>query len=339
MSNFLIDEDTGLLAAEFVLGTLDAEERANAQGLLKTDHSFIAMVRIWERRFGELHLMVEPVEPDPAILGRIRAKMGVSTTSEPVPLGMPATEALATAAGVSRPQEAANTPVPAGAQEEAKPAIEVPAATTELPRAEASPDAAAAGSPESKIAEAPAFDIVSAALAAIPTGESLILEPVANPEGEPAEKKSEAEPTEKKPEAEPVAKVAETETPALPGAVPPPVVLPAAVQPPPSPPPLSAPRPPDKAQERVVPARTADRRRDVAIDVVRSRGRWRAFGIFMAAVLVAFAGLLAAWRFLPDQLPFPLQPSEVLMSLGIEPVHSASQAPRPPAPPESQFDE
>ena len=58
MSNFLIDEDTGLLAAEFVLGTLDSEERANAQSLLRTDHGFIAMVRIWERRFGELHFLV-----------------------------------------------------------------------------------------------------------------------------------------------------------------------------------------------------------------------------------------------------------------------------------------
>ena len=75
MSNFLIDEDTDLLAAEFVLGTLDSEERANAQSLLRTDHGFIAMVRIWERRFGELHLMVEPVEPDAKILQRIKAKI------------------------------------------------------------------------------------------------------------------------------------------------------------------------------------------------------------------------------------------------------------------------
>jgi hypothetical protein len=75
MSNFLIDEDTDLLAAEFVLGTLDSEERANAQSLLRMDHGFIAMVRIWERRFGELHLMVEPVEPDPKLFQRIKAKI------------------------------------------------------------------------------------------------------------------------------------------------------------------------------------------------------------------------------------------------------------------------
>ena len=85
MSNFLIDEDTDLLAAEFVLGTLDSEERANAQTLLRTDHGFIAMVRIWERRFGELHLMVEPVEPDAKILQRIKAKIAELPPREPTP--------------------------------------------------------------------------------------------------------------------------------------------------------------------------------------------------------------------------------------------------------------
>src|ERR1700680_2736526 len=88
MPNFLIDEDTDLLAAEFVLGTLDAQERTNAQSLLRTDHGFIAMVRIWERRFGELHLMVEPVEPDAKILQRIKAKIA-EISGERAPDGKP----------------------------------------------------------------------------------------------------------------------------------------------------------------------------------------------------------------------------------------------------------
>jgi len=83
MPNFLIDEDTDLLAAEFVLGTLDAEERANAQSLLRIDHAFIAMVRIWERRVSELHLMVEPVDPDAKILERIKAKLAQTPQNEP----------------------------------------------------------------------------------------------------------------------------------------------------------------------------------------------------------------------------------------------------------------
>src|SRR5260370_13073756 len=92
MPDFLIDEETDLLAAEFVLGTLDSEERANALSLLRTDHGFIAMVRIWERRFGELHLMVEPVEPDAKIFQRIKAKIAEFSPAGPAPHGEPPAE-------------------------------------------------------------------------------------------------------------------------------------------------------------------------------------------------------------------------------------------------------
>jgi hypothetical protein len=63
------------LAAEYVLGTLDAEERARARTLLEADETFAAKVELWERRFGDLHLMVEPVEPDSGVWARIKAKM------------------------------------------------------------------------------------------------------------------------------------------------------------------------------------------------------------------------------------------------------------------------
>jgi anti-sigma-K factor RskA len=62
------------LAAEYVLGTLDSHERALARTLL-TDEAFAAKVRRWERRLGELHLMVEPVEPDAKIWPRIKGRM------------------------------------------------------------------------------------------------------------------------------------------------------------------------------------------------------------------------------------------------------------------------
>src|SRR5258707_897333 len=63
------------LAAEYVLGSLDVEERAQARNLLEADPTFAAKVELWERRFGELHLMVEPVEPDSGIWARIKAKL------------------------------------------------------------------------------------------------------------------------------------------------------------------------------------------------------------------------------------------------------------------------
>src|SRR5262249_56719947 len=66
---------TDALAAEYVLGTLDFDERTQARTLLDADQAFAAKVELWERRFGELHLMVEPVEPEAKVWARIKAKM------------------------------------------------------------------------------------------------------------------------------------------------------------------------------------------------------------------------------------------------------------------------
>ena len=43
-------DEQELLAAEYVLGTLDAEERARARALVAMDPGFAAIVRAWERR-------------------------------------------------------------------------------------------------------------------------------------------------------------------------------------------------------------------------------------------------------------------------------------------------
>src|ERR1700686_2846969 len=206
MPNFLIDEDTDLLAAEFVLGTLDSEERANAQSLLRTDHGFIAMVRIWERRFGELHLMVEPVEPDAKILRRIRAKIAGIAPSEPAPESKP-------------PAEAMPSPEP--------PATGLPA-NAEMPEPV---DAATGG-------EAPQHPDVPAD-GTMPKPQDVPADAV-SAKGEP-EKPGEATPA-----AEPV--------------------TPAATEGQPSP----EPRSPESVAE--------PRRPEITINVIRSRGRWRAFG-------------------------------------------------------------
>jgi hypothetical protein len=73
--NMIGDGDMDALAAEYVLGTLDFDERSAAQSLLTEDVGFAAKVKVWERRLGELHLMVEPVEPEPDIWQRIKAKL------------------------------------------------------------------------------------------------------------------------------------------------------------------------------------------------------------------------------------------------------------------------
>jgi len=75
------DEDQELLAAEYVLGTLDADERAQAQALIGINPDFAAVVRYWERRLGELHLMVETVEPSDAVWERIKSSIAVPETA------------------------------------------------------------------------------------------------------------------------------------------------------------------------------------------------------------------------------------------------------------------
>lgn len=70
------DEDNEALAAEYVLGTLDADERAQAAALRLADPNFARMVDAWERRLGELNTMVVPVEPPPHVWNRISGQIG-----------------------------------------------------------------------------------------------------------------------------------------------------------------------------------------------------------------------------------------------------------------------
>jgi anti-sigma-K factor RskA len=66
--------DKEVLAAEYVLGTLGLAERVQVQQMIAADPVFAALVRDWERRLGELNVLVTPVEPPPAILDRIKAR-------------------------------------------------------------------------------------------------------------------------------------------------------------------------------------------------------------------------------------------------------------------------
>jgi anti-sigma-K factor RskA len=66
--------DKEVLAAEYVLGTLGLDERVQVQQMLASDPTFASIVRDWERRLGELNVLVTPVMPPPAILDRIKAR-------------------------------------------------------------------------------------------------------------------------------------------------------------------------------------------------------------------------------------------------------------------------
>jgi anti-sigma-K factor RskA len=154
-------EHTDALAAEYVLGTLDAGERAQARALLTVDPGFVAKVQFWERRLGELHTMVEPVEPEPGLWLRIKARM---TEPQAEPVSLPEPQNLepppaAVAADVA-PREAPSL-------EEIEATIAEATAALNADMAQAAPaEAPAAEAAEAAAAEALAAEVAAAEVAA-----------------------------------------------------------------------------------------------------------------------------------------------------------------------------
>ena len=73
------DEDHIAMAAEYVLGTLDGDERAQVETMMAVDPEFKLVVEQWERRLGELHAMVGAVEPADEVWSKIRTAVAAIT--------------------------------------------------------------------------------------------------------------------------------------------------------------------------------------------------------------------------------------------------------------------
>lgn len=86
-------EDHIALAAEYVLGTLDADERVQVETMMSIDPGFRAVVEAWEMKFGGLNQMVDPIEPPAELWDRIRVAAGLSQPQ--LPLGLPDVAAAA----------------------------------------------------------------------------------------------------------------------------------------------------------------------------------------------------------------------------------------------------
>lgn len=63
--------DLEALAAEYVLGTLDSDDRQNVRRRLQSDESFAQMVTMWEGYLAPIAKTVEPVEPPLELFLRI----------------------------------------------------------------------------------------------------------------------------------------------------------------------------------------------------------------------------------------------------------------------------
>ena len=79
-------EDHIALAAEYALGTLDADERAQAEAMMAVDTEYTGIVHAWEYRLGVLNQMVGSVEPRPIVWENIRAAVGHSGPQAPMAL-------------------------------------------------------------------------------------------------------------------------------------------------------------------------------------------------------------------------------------------------------------
>lgn len=81
-------EDHIVLAAEYALGTLDADERTQVETMMAVDTDFAAVVQAWEFRLGPLNQMVGLVEPSPIVWENIKFAIGRSGEAQ-APLALP----------------------------------------------------------------------------------------------------------------------------------------------------------------------------------------------------------------------------------------------------------
>jgi anti-sigma-K factor RskA len=77
--------DNDLLAAEYVLGSLEGEERRAAEHLLATDPEFARSVAAWQQRLTPLAAQVPPVAPPADLWRRIESSISPGTTADVLP--------------------------------------------------------------------------------------------------------------------------------------------------------------------------------------------------------------------------------------------------------------
>lgn len=68
-------DDREGLAAEYVLGTLPAEDRARAERMIASDAAFAAMVADWTTKLSPLNEGYAEVAPPPEVLARVEARL------------------------------------------------------------------------------------------------------------------------------------------------------------------------------------------------------------------------------------------------------------------------
>lgn len=82
-------DDHDRLAAEYVIGVLDGDERSLAERLMASDDDFRAAVEAWRTRFSEWDATADAVPADEALWQRIEAGLGASDAPALAPATAP----------------------------------------------------------------------------------------------------------------------------------------------------------------------------------------------------------------------------------------------------------
>ena len=156
-------EDHIALAAEYALGTLDADERAQVETMMAVDAAFAEIVQAWSFRLGALNQMVGSVEPRAVVWENIRSEIArtalaqqppVPAEATPPPPAPPPAPELPAAETAESPTETAQPPV--------APHVESGAAEIPRPESDALPDVAPQFVPQ---VHAPDLEVVHASQA------------------------------------------------------------------------------------------------------------------------------------------------------------------------------
>jgi len=160
-------EDHIALAAEYALGTLDADERALVETMMIVDHGFMEVVDAWDRKLAPLHQMVAAVEPPPHLWGNIKSVVAEINRLTP----MPPEPALPPAPEISSETQSVVAPEPV-AEQPGEPAVV----------AESSDKAdAVAAAPEETNATVKELEAMTAGTPTADTSPEIVPEPVAAP--------------------------------------------------------------------------------------------------------------------------------------------------------------
>lgn len=77
-----VTDDTDLLVGEYVLGTLEREERKKLEEIAAQEPTVDAAIMVWERRLAPLHELVVPVEPPASVWETIRLRLAEEPQAE-----------------------------------------------------------------------------------------------------------------------------------------------------------------------------------------------------------------------------------------------------------------